>query len=39
MLYWNMRELGATIGALWDVHFRHPVPVLGEPLPIFPEVE
>ena len=39
VLYWNMRELGATIGALWDVHVRHPIPVLGESEPIFPEVE
>lgn len=37
MLYWNMRELVATAAALWDVAVRHPVPVLGEPLPIFPE--
>lgn len=39
VFYWNMRELGATIGALWDVHFSHPIPVMGEPLYIFPEVE
>ena len=39
MLYWNLRELGATLGAVWDVLVKHPVPVLGEPLPIFPEVE
>ncbi len=39
MLYWNLRELGATIGALWDVHVKHPIPVLGEFEPIFPEVE
>ncbi len=37
MLYWNLRELGATIGALWDVHVKHPIPVLGEFEPIFPD--
>jgi SanA protein len=36
-LYWNMRELSATLAALWDVHLGHPIPVLGDPLPIFPE--
>jgi SanA protein len=37
MLYWNLRELMATVNALWEVHISHPIPVLGEPLPIFPE--
>jgi SanA protein len=37
MLYWNIRELPATAAALWDVHIGHPIPVLGDPLPIFPE--
>ena len=36
MLYWNMRELLATVAALWDVNISHPVPVLGDPEPIFP---
>jgi SanA protein len=36
MLYWNVRELLATSAALWDVHIAHPVPVLGDPEPIFP---
>jgi SanA protein len=36
MLYWNMRELLATVAALWDVNIGHPVPVLGDPEPIFP---
>ena len=36
VLYWNMRELLATVGALWDVNVSHPVPVLGDPEPIFP---
>lgn len=37
MLYWNIRELFATAAALWDVNIGHPIPVLGDPLPIFPE--
>ncbi len=37
LFYWNGRELFATIAALWDVNLGHPVPVLGDPLPIFPE--
>lgn len=36
MLYWNVRELLATSAALWDVHVKHPIPVLGEPEPMFP---
>jgi SanA protein len=36
MLYWNLRELVATTAALWDVHVSRPVPVLGDPEPIFP---
>jgi len=36
LLYWNIRELLATAAALWDVNIGHPVPVLGDPEPIFP---
>ncbi|MBN2387502.1 MAG: YdcF family protein [Anaerolineales bacterium] len=36
MLYWSGRELLATLTALWDVHVSRPVPVLGDPEPIFP---
>ncbi len=36
MLYWNVRELLATAAALWDVNIGHPIPVLGDPEPIFP---
>ncbi|MEW6717067.1 MAG: ElyC/SanA/YdcF family protein [Chloroflexota bacterium] len=36
-LYWNIREILATAAALWEVHISHPLPVLGEPLPIFPQ--
>jgi SanA protein len=37
LLYWNLRELAATVTALVDVHLTHPLPVLGEPEPIFVE--
>lgn len=33
--YWNLRELPATLTALWDVHFTKPKPILGQPEPIF----
>jgi SanA protein len=36
VLYWNLRELVATAAALWDVNVSRPVPVLGDPEPIFP---
>jgi SanA protein len=36
VIYWNMRELLATVSALWDINISHPVPVLGDPEPIFP---
>ncbi|MGC8855606.1 MAG: SanA/YdcF family protein [Anaerolineae bacterium] len=35
-LYWNVRELPATLTALLDVHLLRPIPVLGQPEPIFP---
>ena len=34
-LYWNTRELFATVQAVWDVFVAKPIPVLGEPEPIF----
>ena len=37
-LIWNVRELPATFAALVELHLTHPLPVLGEPEPIFPEV-
>jgi SanA protein len=36
LLYWNLRELPATVTAFADVLTR-PLPVLGKPEPIFPE--
>lgn len=35
-LYWNLRELPATLVAVWQVYVSHPLPILGEPQPIFP---
>ena len=32
--WWELREVVATAAAWWDVHIGHPVPVLGERLPI-----
>ncbi len=31
--YW-LRELPAVLVAWWDIHVRHPLPVMGDPLPI-----
>jgi vancomycin permeability regulator SanA len=36
VLYWNARELFATVAGLWEVNISHPVPMLGDPEPIFP---
>ena len=33
-LLWNVREIFATAAAWWDVNIAHPLPVLGDPLPI-----
>jgi SanA protein len=32
--WWELREVLATVAAWWDVNIGHPVPVLGEKLPI-----
>lgn len=34
-LYWNTRELFATTQAVWDVYVSKPLPVLGNPEPIY----
>jgi SanA protein len=39
LIFWNVRELGATLTALIDVHITHPLPVLGNPEPIFPSAQ
>ena len=36
MLIWNIREQLATVGAFVDVYLTKPLPVLGNPEPIFP---
>jgi SanA protein len=36
-LYWNFRELLATMNAVWELHFARPLPILGQFEPIFPE--
>jgi SanA protein len=36
LLNWNTRELFAMAAAIWDVNIGHPIPVLGDALPIFP---
>jgi len=35
LLIWNIREQFATVGAFVDVYLNRPLPVLGEPEPIF----
>ncbi|HAE85642.1 MAG TPA: hypothetical protein DCG78_03940 [Anaerolineaceae bacterium] len=34
-LFWNFREAFASLAAMWDIHIAKPLPVLGEPEPIF----
>jgi len=36
LIYWNLRELPATLTALLQVHLTHPQPILGQPELIFP---
>jgi vancomycin permeability regulator SanA len=33
--YWTMREVAATAVAVWEVYVTRPLPVLGQPEPIF----
>ena len=33
--FWHLREIPATVVALWDIWIRKPVPILGKPEPIF----
>lgn len=34
-LFWNFREIFATLAAYWDIYISKPLPVLGDPEPIF----
>jgi SanA protein len=36
LAWWHGREIGATLVALLELHITHPLPVLGDPEPIFP---
>lgn len=36
LVFWNTREIPATLAALWDVHLKKPKPILGKAEPIFP---
>ncbi len=36
-IYWNMREILATLNAVWELHFAQPLPILGQFEPIFPQ--
>lgn len=35
LMWWNLRELPATLTALLEVHITRPLPILGKPEPIF----
>ncbi|MDZ4159842.1 MAG: ElyC/SanA/YdcF family protein [Anaerolineaceae bacterium] len=39
LAYWQMRETPATLVALWELWVSKPIPVLGNPEPIFPPDE
>lgn len=34
--FWSARELAASLVAVWQVWISHPLPVMGDPEPIFP---
>jgi len=36
LFFWHLREIPATLVALWEVHVSRPAPILGDPEPIFP---
>ena len=38
-MWWQTREIPALALAWWDVNIRRPIPVLGDPLPIFEVAE
>lgn len=36
VVFWNFRELPATLNAILEIHFLRPLPILGVPEPIYP---
>jgi len=38
LAYWHGREVPATLVALWEIHISRPLPILGDPEPIFPNI-
>lgn len=34
-IFWNTREIGATLVAMWELLITRPLPVMGDPEPIF----
>jgi SanA protein len=36
-LFWVLRELPATLNSILQINLTHPIPVLGDPEPIFPQ--
>ena len=39
LLWWNLRELPATLTALFEVYITRPLPILGKPEPIFQNIQ
>lgn len=37
LFYWNIREIPATLVAMWEIYVTKPKPILGNPEPIFPQ--
>ena len=38
LIYWNLRELPATLTAMLDVYVFHSLPIMGEPEPIITDI-
>ncbi len=38
LTFWNIREMFATVVALWEVHVTRPLPILGKPEPILTQI-
>ena len=35
-IFWQVREVFAALAAVWDIYVAKPLPILGQPEPIFP---